>query len=71
MKEQNFKSVLGKDSIFAVPELNTLLPSLGHLFPSPCPPTHLTTPKEGLGILSVNDQSLLSIAQGCGGSLQL
>lgn len=40
-------------------------------FPSPCPPTHLSTAKEGLGILLVNDQSLLPIAQGRGGSLQL
>lgn len=37
----------------------------------PPAPAHLSTAEEGLGILSVNDQSLLSIAQGHGGALQL
>lgn len=53
-----------KDSIFS-------LSFLGHSFSTPWPPTHLSTPEEGLSILPVDDQSLFSIAQGCGRSLQL
>lgn len=64
-----FQSLSWKDSIFAAQVITTTF--LSHLFLGPCPPTHLSTPEEGLGILAVNGQSLLSIAQSHGGSLQL